>query len=103
MDLEDILSNQCADLVSETKFEPALVHLLQHRRAGEWVPVIELYRIAGASSEGIRPEVAAAWLPSPSGQPGAALILFCDEECQWDMTAYYNAARLFRDSASQSL
>jgi hypothetical protein len=94
MELEDILSNRCADLVSLERLEPALVHLLRNRRAGEWVPVAELYRVAGATDAGIKPELAATWLSSPSNQPGYVVMLFCDDELQWNMTAYYNAERL---------
>jgi hypothetical protein len=96
MELEDILCNQCADLVELAKFEPALIHLFQNRLAGEWVPVAELYRIAGASPDSIRPETAATWLSSPTNQPGYVVILFCDDELQWSMTAYYNADRLLQ-------
>lgn len=94
MDPEEILCTQCGDLVSLTRLEPALLHLLQNRSAGEWVPVAELYRIAGENGADIRAEVAAAWLPSPTNQPGYVIIFFCDDELQWSMTAYYNAARL---------
>lgn len=93
MDEEDTLSNLCADLVSMTRFEPALLHLFQSKRPGEWVPVAELYRRAGANDT-IRPTLAAAWLTSPTVQPGYAVVFFCDDELQWSMTAYYNAERL---------
>jgi hypothetical protein len=98
MELEDILCNQCADLVTHAKFEPALIHLFQHRRAGEWIPVVELYRIAGAATDEIKPEVAATWLTSPSGQPGYAVVYFCDDELQWTLTAYYNVDRLLQSA-----
>ncbi len=98
MELEDILCNQCADLVSLKRLEPALVHLLQNRSAGEWIPVAELYRIAGDSVDGIKPELAATWLTSPSNQPSYVIVLFCDDELQWSMTAYYNAERLVQSA-----
>lgn len=100
MELEDVLSNLCADVVERAAFEPALVYLLRDRRAGEWVPVAELYRIAGESSVDLKPEVAAAWLPSPTNQPGYAVIFFCDDELMWSLTAYYNVARLFESATA---
>lgn len=95
MELEDILSNQCADVVGMAKFEPALLHLLRNHRAGEWVPVAELYRLAGVAEE-IKPELAATWLPSPTNQPGYVVIFFCDDELMWSLTAYHNADRLLQ-------
>ena len=95
-DETDRLSNLCADLVSLTRLEPGLVHLFHHSRAGEWISVAELYRVAGAPDDGIKPELAATWLTPPSGQPGYALVLFCDDELQWSTTAYHNVGRLFR-------
>ncbi len=34
----DHLSNLCADLLSERRHEPALLHLFRHVPAGAWVP-----------------------------------------------------------------
>lgn len=93
MDEEDVLSNLCTDLVSLARFEPALVYLFQSKRPGEWAPVGELYRRAGAGGA-IRPTLAATWLTSPTGQPGSAIVFFCDEDLSWNMTAYYDAERL---------
>lgn len=93
MDEEDRLSEVCNDLVSLARFEPGLVHLFQ-RAAGAWVPVAELLRAAGASDETLPPTLAATWLVPPSGQPGYAVVFFCDDELQWSTTAYYNAERL---------
>jgi hypothetical protein len=98
---EDVLSNQCADLVSWQRFEPAVLQLLRGRRAGEWVPVAELYRLVDTPAESIRPTICVTWLPSPTNQPGYVVIYFCDDELPWNMTAYYNAARLF-DSIAPS-
>ncbi len=94
MDEEDILSNYCADLVSKTKLEPALVHLFRSRAVAAWVRVDELYRIAGVEREGIKPELVATRLPSPDGDPNGAVILFFDSESMWSMTAWYNIGRL---------
>lgn len=98
-DETDSLNNLCADLVSLKRLEPGLVHLFRDRRAGEWVPVAELYLAAGAPDESIKPELAATWLPSPSAQPGRAIVYFCDDEIQWSLTAYYDAARLLSGAA----
>lgn len=98
--MRDVLSNQCADVVERRAFEPALMHLLRNRGAGEWVPVAELYRIAGESCADLKPEVAAAWLPSPTNQPGYVVIFFCDDELMWSLTAYYNAARLLESATA---
>jgi hypothetical protein len=99
-DEEDRLSNFCANLVSLTRLEPGLVHLFRTKQPGEWVSVTELYRVAGASEEGIKSELAATWLTSPSNQPGYAVIFFCDDELQWNLTVYYNVAWLFRNDNS---
>lgn len=96
MTAEDVLSNLCADLVSEKRFEPALAHLFRDRAVGEWVPLVDLYRRAGAPTGDLRPATCAMWLPVPSGDPDSALVYFCDEELMWSTTAFYNVARLFR-------
>ena len=99
-DETDLLSNLCADLVSLKRLEPGLVHLFRNRRAGEWVSVAELYRAAGAPDGAIKPELAVAWLTSPTALPGYAVVCFCDDEIQWSTTAYYNVARLLRSEAA---
>lgn len=96
MEPEDVLSNVCADFVSEKRFEPALVYLFRDRAAGEWVPLADLYRRAGASAEGVRAATVVMRLPVPSGDDDSALVYFCDEELMWSTTAFYNVARLFR-------
>jgi hypothetical protein len=95
MDEEDVLSNVCTDLVTLARLEPALVHLFGSKSAGEWVRVAELYGIAGHPDASIKAGLAAAWLPSPSGDRGAAVVLFYDDETLWSMTAWYDVARLF--------
>jgi hypothetical protein len=94
MDSEtDQFGNLCTDLVSLARLEPGLRRLFQNG-AGEWISVAELYRAVGPSDEPIKPELAAVWLPSPTGTPGYVVILFCDEDSQWSLTAYYNRGRL---------
>jgi hypothetical protein len=96
MDTEDELdnlSNVCADLVSLKRLEPALLDLFQRRAAGTWVPVRELYENAGVEG-GIPASLAAAWLPSPSGDSGYAVISFYDDDLKWSQSAVYNVARL---------
>jgi len=100
-DEADQLNNLCADLVSLARMEPGLKHLFHGKAAGEWVPLAELYRLTGVTGVQIKPELAAAWLPSPSADSGYAVILFCDDELGWCMTAYYNVGWLFRDEATQ--
>lgn len=92
-DEADRLNNLCADLVSLRRLEPGLVHLFRDRPAGGWVPVAELYRRAGEPVEGIKPELVVTWLPSPSAQAGYAVVLFCDDDLQWSLTAYHNVGR----------
>jgi hypothetical protein len=99
-DETDRLSNLCADLVSLKRLEPALVHLFRNKKPGEWVPVADLYRVAGAADATIKPELSATWLTSPSDQSGYAVVFFCDDELQWSTTAYHNVAGLFRDGTS---
>ena len=94
MDEEDILNNYCADLVSLTKLEPAIVYLLTERPMGAWTPVRELYARAGQPNESIKADLVATWLLSPNADPGGAVILFFDEESFWSMTAWYNVAHL---------
>lgn len=99
-DETDCLNNLCTDLVSLRKLEPGIEQLLQNR-PGEWVAVADLYRVAGVSPLRIKSELSATWLPSPSGAPGSVVVLFCDEELQWSLTAYYNSKRLFESQISQ--
>jgi hypothetical protein len=91
------LSTLCADLVSLRRLEPGLVHLFRTKQPGEWISVAELYRVAGESGAAIKPELAVTWLTPPSGQPGYAVVLFCEDELQWSTTAHYNVARLLRN------
>lgn len=99
-DEADRLNNLCTDLVSLRNLEPGIEHLLQNR-PGEWLAVADLYRVAGVALSQIKPELNATWLPSPSGAPGSVVILFCDDELQWSLTAYYNAKRLSESQISQ--
>lgn len=102
MEPEDLLHNQCGALVEQARYEPAMTHLLKTRRAGEWVPVAELYRAAGAFVPDLRPEAVATWLPSPSDPTGYAVVLFCDEDLQWSTTAFYNVARLLNRTSDMA-
>lgn len=95
-DEADRLNNVCADLVSLRRLEPAIVHLFRTKTAGEWATVAELYQVAGITDLYVKPELAVVWLPSAGGDPAEAVILFCDEQLQWSLTAYYNVGRLFR-------
>jgi hypothetical protein len=93
-DETDRLSNLCTDLVSLRRYEPALVYLLRDRPAGSWVPVRELYAHAGQIAAPVKPQLVAAWLPSPGDDSGYAVILFLDDDTKWSLTADYNVARL---------
>jgi hypothetical protein len=93
-DETDRLSNLCTDLVSLRRLEPGVVHLFQHHRAGEWVPVRDLYRAGGDADGPVAPGLVAAWLPAPTDAPDYAVVVFFDAETQWSSTAYYNRARL---------
>jgi len=92
-DEADTLSNLCADLVSLRRLEPGLTYLFRDTRPGSWTPVRELYHRAGQPEAGVKPQLAAAWLPSPGG-PDYAVVLFFDDETKWSLTADYNVARL---------
>jgi hypothetical protein len=50
--------------------------------------------VAGSAGEQIKPELVAAWLPAPGGEPDYAVVVFFDAETQWSSTAYYNRSRL---------
>jgi hypothetical protein len=93
-DEPDRLSNLCTDLVSLQRLEPSLLCLFQCKQAGEWTRVSELYDSAGGSSEPIRPELVAAWLPDPFGDADYAVIVFYDDATKWSFVAHYNKERL---------
>jgi hypothetical protein len=93
MDEEDVVNNQCADLVAERRFEPALRHLFTSKPVGEWVRVAELYRLAGQDAAAVKPTVVAAWLPAPDDAENA-VVVFHDPDTLWSMTAWYNVERL---------
>jgi hypothetical protein len=92
MDEDDLLDLRCGDLVSLARLEPGLLHLFRAKAAGEWVPVAELYRAAGQPAADLKDGLVAAWLPSPDGDPGGAVVLFTDT--LWSMTTWYNTGRL---------
>ncbi|MCU0706065.1 MAG: hypothetical protein MUF18_19050 [Fimbriiglobus sp.] len=87
----DHLSNLCADLVSLRRLEPGLVHLFRERPPGTWVPVADLYALAGADPNEIPAGLSAAWLPAGSG---SGVVSFFDDEQMWSMSAVYNVHRL---------
>src|SRR5262245_5353330 len=91
---DDVLSNQCGDLVSLTRLEPAIGSLFGEKAAGAWGSVRYLYAKAGQANDSIKAGVVAAWLPTPSGDPDSAVVLFYDEESVWSMTAWYNVGLL---------
>lgn len=91
----DHLSNVCADLVSLKRLEPALIHLFRERPAGAWVPLAELYAVAGADTNGLPPGLQAAWLAS-ANDSGYAAVTFYDDDLKWSTSAVYNVARLLR-------
>ena len=102
-DEADRLSNLCADLVTERKLEPALRSLFRDKRAGEWLPVADLYREVGGSAGPVKPDLFAAWLPAPSGDPDYAVVFFFDGTTQWSMNADYNVGRLLRAGTADPL
>ncbi len=101
-DEADALSNICADLVSLRRLEPSVVKLFRDHRAGEWVPLAELYRGSGDPALAIKPELVAAWLPSADGDSNYSVIVFHDAESNWSMTATYNMACLPGSAPLQS-
>jgi hypothetical protein len=92
MEDED-LNNLCADLVSLKRWESFPVHLLNDKRAAEWVRVQELCLQAGLNVEGLKLDLFAAWLPDPTGDERYALIFFYDEESMRSMAARCNRQR----------
>lgn len=91
----DQLSNLCADLVSLKRLEPALVDLFRDRPAGAWVPVADLYAVAGASTTDVPPSLKVAWLSSATDS-GYTAVTFYDDELKWSTSAVYNVARLLK-------
>lgn len=87
----DRLSNLCADVVSQRRYEFVLVRLFRDTPAGEWVLLQEL-----AGSEEYPATLAASWVRTPDAD--FALVLFFDTETLWSMHADYNLARLLRTS-----
>jgi len=101
-DETDVMNNLCADLVCLRRFEPALVYLFRERLPGAWVPVRELYeRIV--PMEASFDQLAATWLPSPTGDPDYSVVLFFDDATKWSMTADYNVARLRQQHPSPAV
>ena len=92
-DESDTLSNLCADLVSLRRPESGLAYLFRQKSPGNWVSVRDLYEKAGQPNPMIKPQLTAAWLPSPC-DPGYAVILFYDDATKWSLTADYNVARI---------
>ena len=89
----DHLSNLSADLLSLRRLEPGLVHLFD-RPSGEWVPVAELFALAGADASEVPADLSAAWLSA--GGSGYAVVSFYADECKWSTSAVYNVARLMK-------
>lgn len=94
-DETDTLSNLCTDLVSLRRLEPGLAYLFRDKTPGTWTLVRDLYERAGQPDDSIKPQLAAAWLPSP-GDPDYAVVVFFDDETKWALTADYNVARLMK-------
>lgn len=90
----DAISNQCADLVSLKRLEPALVHLFRDRRPGAWAPVADLYAHAGVPTD-VPAGLSVAWMPSASDS-GYGVVSFYDDELKWSTSAVYNVARLLK-------
>ena len=87
---DDQRSNLCADVVSLTRLEPGLAHLLR-QPVGTWVAVSELYRFSAEGGNEGFPCLAATWLPPPSACGGGVVIVFFDANSLWSMLAYYYA------------
>jgi hypothetical protein len=83
----DLISNLCADLVSERRHEPILLRLFRDVPAGEWVPLRQL-----TVSGDYPATLAASWTRTPD--PDFVLVLFFDTETLWSMHADYNLSRL---------
>jgi len=89
MDLYDRLSNLCADVVSERRWEPALLRLFHDTPSAEWRPLREL-----TDADEYPATLAASWVSTPDAD--FAIVLFFDSETLWSMHADYNLARLVR-------
>jgi hypothetical protein len=91
---DDRRSYFCADLVSMSRLEPGLVHLLG-QPAGTWVAVRELYERSGQEVDEVDPNLMATWLNPPPGEGPGYVFVFClDVESWWSFKAIYNAAWL---------
>jgi hypothetical protein len=88
----DQLSNLCAEIVSERRWEPALLRLFHDVPAGEWVPLRDLTGLIEYPAT-----LTASWVKTPDAD--FVLVLFFDSETLWSMHADYNLARLLRSQS----
>lgn len=88
----DVLQELCADIVSEKRYEPALLRLFGEK-PGAWMTTKSLCEAARQPVPGAKATV--TWLPAP-GEPDYAVILFFDPDSLWSTTALYNTSRLHK-------
>jgi len=99
MNIEEVLSDIGADLVSEEKCRPFLERLLSERAAA-WVDLTSLLRGLGEVEERLRlalsdqdGPVRVTWLDYPESAygEGYCAIVFFHEALHWSSVALYNA------------
>jgi hypothetical protein len=88
-----IISDRCADLVSDPRFEDFLWKLFSDTR-GEWMQVQETLRGLGLDSEGISDSTFATWLDWPEGDEAFVFVMMYDIESGGSLTAAYNRSYL---------
>jgi hypothetical protein len=93
---EMILLNTCADLVGLRKNEVFPRRLLDGKRPGEWVRVVEFCSQVGLTTQDMKADLFVAWLPDPAANEEYVVIMFYDDESKWSMAAHYNRGRRAR-------
>lgn len=101
MNIEDELSDLTADLLSDTRYEPALVQLFS-QKAGIWVlvaSVVDNEPRLKAVEEAAGGPLHMAWMDYSGSDygDGYCTIAFFVEASLWSSIAIYNRGRLLRD------
>lgn len=96
------LQEACTALASQPRLEDGLAHLFRFVPPGEWMRVRDLYRYAGDAGGSVPPELVAAWLPTPDGQPGTAVVVFLHPPSMWSHAVRHNVAKLLDEHPARN-
>lgn len=106
MNMEDELSDLAADLLSDTRYEAALMQLFS-QKAGVWVFATSLLgdeRRLQAVEELAGGPLRVTWMDYPGSDYGAGYctVAFFVEASLWSSIGVYNRGRLLRDEKVRS-